>query len=148
MEISNSFKYGVLFGAGLFTGYYLSTSGNRKSKEDQLAQMLVKIEEDDKGREPSYMTKREQENLKIALDFLHSQDLMDLDLMCSYVCDDIVYVNEPFPKKRDICGKKMFREVFASSPCIWATEAKLEVLQSCCRYVNLKRNNFFLPVFV
>ena len=72
-------------------------------------------------------------NHKVALDFLHAQSLMDLDLMCSYVTDDIVYINEPFPEKRDIRGSKMFRDVFEGSPCIWGQEANLQIIQSCCR---------------
>lgn len=50
--------------------------------------------------------------------------------MCELVHDDIVYINEPHPPERAIRGKKMFREVFEASPCIWCPQADLKVLQS------------------
>mmetsp|Transcript_128727 Transcript_128727/g.293895 ORF Transcript_128727/g.293895 Transcript_128727/m.293895 type:complete len:145 (-) Transcript_128727:44-478(-) len=60
--------------------------------------------------------------------FLKAQDDRDLDAMCQCVTDDIVYINEPLPPERQIRGKEMFCKVFAMSPCIWAEEAHLRVL--------------------
>eukprot|EP00947_MAST-08B_sp_MAST-8B-sp1_P004136 g4136.t1 len=64
--------------------------------------------------------------------FLAAQDARDLDLMCSLVSEDVVYVNEPHPAERDILGKLQFRRAFAASPCIWADDAKLEIKRISC----------------
>ena len=50
--------------------------------------------------------------------------------MCSLCDKDIVYLNEPFPESRQIRGVQEFREAFEMSPCIWAPEADLQVLDS------------------
>ena len=61
--------------------------------------------------------------------FLAAQDRRDLDLMCSFVDDNIVYINEPHDESRHIRGIAAFRAAFEGSPCIWAEDAKLEVLR-------------------
>jgi len=72
--------------------------------------------------------KREDKETAVVLKFLDAQSKRDLDLMCDLVTDDIVYINEPHPPCRTIKGRDMFRDVFACSPCIWCSEANLEVL--------------------
>lgn len=67
---------------------------------------------------------------QVVHDFLEAQSERDLDKMCSLVADDILYINEPHPPERAITSKKMFREAFAASPCIWCEKANLKVLQS------------------
>ncbi|KAH9259680.1 hypothetical protein BASA81_002102 [Batrachochytrium salamandrivorans] len=67
---------------------------------------------------------------QVVHEFLEAQSERDLDKMCSLVSDDILYINEPHPPERAITSKKMFREAFAASPCIWCEKANLKVLQS------------------
>jgi limonene-1,2-epoxide hydrolase len=62
-------------------------------------------------------------------EFLDAQSQRNLEKMCALVDDDIVYINEPHPPERAIRGKKMFRDAFAASPCIWCEKANLQVLQ-------------------
>ncbi len=82
---------------------------------------------------------REGKNEKEAVDgqvalhavrrFLKAQDDRDLEAICACVADDVVYINEPMDEKRWIKNKDQFRQAFAGSPCIWAEDAKLEVIQ-------------------
>lgn len=73
---------------------------------------------------------KQSEVERVVHEFLEAQSQRDLDKMCSLVDDDLVYINEPHPPERAIRSKKMFREAFAASPCIWCKEANLQVLQS------------------
>lgn len=70
------------------------------------------------------------ETERVVFEFLDAQSERDLDKMCALVDENIVYINEPHPEERAIRGRKMFREAFAESPCIWCEKADLKVLQS------------------
>ena len=67
--------------------------------------------------------------LAVVRGFLAAQDRRDLDLMCSFVDENVVYINEPHDESRHIRGISQFRAAFEGSPCIWAQDAKLEVLK-------------------
>lgn len=74
-------------------------------------------------------TKGKSKVEQVVTAFLDAQSERNLDKMCSLVDDNLVYINEPHPPERAIRGKKMFREAFAASPCIWCEKANLQVLQ-------------------
>lgn len=69
------------------------------------------------------------EIVRVVTEFLDAQSERNLDKMCNLVDENILYVNEPHPPERAIRGRKMFREAFAASPCIWCEKANLQVLQ-------------------
>ena len=74
-------------------------------------------------------TKQKSKVEQVVTAFLDAQSERNLDKMCSLVDENLVYINEPHPPERAIRGKKMFREAFAASPCIWCEKANLQVLQ-------------------
>lgn len=94
---------------GTALGYLLTSGGSSKTFVPQ------------KG------SKSEAERIVQA--FLDAQSERNLDKMCDLVDEELVYINEPHPPERAIRGKKMFREAFAASPCIWCEKADLKVLQ-------------------
>jgi limonene-1,2-epoxide hydrolase len=72
---------------------------------------------------------KDDEVVRVVTAFLDAQSERNLDKMCALVDEEVVYINEPHPPERAIRGRKMFRDVFAESPCIWCEKANLQVLQ-------------------
>ena len=81
------------------------------------------------------------EPLRVVKAFFKAQDARDLSGMCSLVDNNILYINEPHPSSRHICGRHAFQAAFANSPCIWAEDARLEIL-------NIAYNPMTRVVFV
>ena len=111
MEPRRIGEIAVAVGVGMAIGYSLSSSSSSAG-----ATTTSKPKQDDV--------------YKVVMGFLDAQSERNLDKMCDLVDDEIVYINEPHPPERAIRGKKMFRDAFAASPCIWCEKADLKVLQS------------------
>jgi len=97
-----------------------------------LAALLVSRKRERRRREEQSSKNDFASPLAVVRGFLAAQDERDLDLMCSFVAENIVYINEPHDATRHIKGIDAFRAAFEGSPCLWADDARLEVIREAC----------------
>lgn len=80
------------------------------------------------NKDPAFTTQDATSlELRLVKQFFAAQSARDLDQVCTFVAEDIVYINEPHPSNWAIHGKTQFRKAFASSVSMQCSQADLVI---------------------